>query len=188
MVIPNRRTVMLPSDVMAGLPPDLAASAVAWDSGDPDPECLGELGRGPDAGQPPPRRRLRPGDARRPVAAADVVVLIVPLDAATRGLVDAAFLARMRTGALLVNVSRGPVVDTNALLAECAAGRIRAALDVTDPEPLPSDHPLWRAPGVLISPHVGGNTSAFLPRARRLVAAQLRRLSAGEPLANIVAG
>ncbi|MGB8022084.1 MAG: NAD(P)-dependent oxidoreductase [Candidatus Nanopelagicales bacterium] len=115
-------------------------------------------------------------------------MLIVPLDAATRGLVDAAFLARMRTGALLVNVSRGPVVDTNALLAECAAGRIRAALDVTDPEPLPSDHPLWRAPGVLISPHVGGNTSAFLPRARRLVAAQLRRLSAGEPLANIVAG
>ena len=102
-------------------------------------------------------------------------------------MVDAAFLARMRDGALLVNVSRGPVVDTDALLAECASGRLRAALDVTDPEPLPADHPLWRTPGVLISPHVGGNTSAFLPRARRLVAAQLRRWAAGEPLVNVVA-
>ena len=110
--------------------------------------------------------------------AADVVILIVPLTPDTRGMVDAAFLARMRDGALLVNVSRGPVVDTDALLAECASGRLRAALDVTDPEPLPADHPLWRTPGVLISPHVGGNTSAFLPRARRLVAAQLRRWAA----------
>ncbi len=116
----------------------------------------------------------------------DVVILIVPLTDATRGLVDARFLARMRDGALLVNVSRGPVVDTSALLAECAGGRLRAALDVTDPEPLPPDHPLWRRPGVLISPHVGGNTSAFLPRARRLVADQLRRLDAGDPLANVV--
>jgi phosphoglycerate dehydrogenase-like enzyme len=118
--------------------------------------------------------------------AADVVILIVPLTPDTRGMVDAAFLARMHDGALLVNVSRGPVVDTDALLAECASGRLRAALDVTDPEPLPAEHPLWRTPGVLISPHVGGNTSAFLPRARRLVAAQLRRWAAGEPLVNVV--
>jgi phosphoglycerate dehydrogenase-like enzyme len=117
---------------------------------------------------------------------ADVVILIVPLTEGTRGLVDARFLARMHDGALVVNMARGPVVDTGALLAECASGRLRAALDVTDPEPLPADHPLWRTPGVLISPHVGGNTSAFLPRARRLVAGQLRRWQAGEPLANVV--
>jgi phosphoglycerate dehydrogenase-like enzyme len=118
---------------------------------------------------------------------ADVVILIVPLTPDTRGMADADFLARMPDGALLVNVSRGLVVDTGALLAQCAAGRLRAALDVTDPEPLPADHPLWRTPGVLISPHVGGNTSAFLPRARRLVAAQLRRWADGEPLVNVVA-
>ena len=117
---------------------------------------------------------------------ADVVILIVPLTPDTRGMVDAAFLARMHDGALLVNVSRGAVVDTDALLAACTSGRLRAALDVTDPEPLPPAHPLWRAPGVLISPHVGGNTSAFLPRARRLVAEQLARWTRGEPLANMV--
>jgi phosphoglycerate dehydrogenase-like enzyme len=117
---------------------------------------------------------------------ADVVVVIVPLTDDTRGLVDAAFLGRMRPGALLVNVSRGAVVDTDALVEATAAGRIRAALDVTEPEPLPPDHPLWRTPGVLISPHVGGNTSALLPRARRLVAEQLARWSVGEPLANVV--
>jgi phosphoglycerate dehydrogenase-like enzyme len=94
----------------------------------------------------------------------------------------------MKDGALLVNVARGQVVDTEALVAELASGRLRAALDVTDPEPLPKGHPLWSAPGVLISPHVGGNTSAFLPRGRRLVSAQLRRYVAGEPLANVVAG
>jgi phosphoglycerate dehydrogenase-like enzyme len=119
---------------------------------------------------------------------ADVVLLIVPLTPETTHLVDARFLARMRDGALFVNVSRGLVVDTDALLAECGSGRLRAALDVTDPEPLPTAHPLWRAPGVLISPHVGGNTSAFLPRARQLVVAQLERYVAGEPLANLVRG
>ncbi len=119
---------------------------------------------------------------------ADVVVLAVPLSADTRGLVDDVFLARMRDHSLLVNVARGPVVDTDALVAHVAAGRIRAALDVTDPEPLPPDHPLWALPGVLISPHVGGNTSAFLPRARRLVEGQLRRFAAGEPLASVVSG
>lgn len=117
---------------------------------------------------------------------ADVVIVIVPLTERTRGLVDAGFLSRMSPGALLVNVSRGAVVDTDALVAATARGHIRAALDVTDPEPLPAGHPLWRTPGVLISPHVGGNTSAFLPRARRLVTEQLRRWRAGEPLANVV--
>lgn len=118
---------------------------------------------------------------------ADVVVLATPLTDATRGLVDADFLARMRDGALLVNIARGAVVDTSALLAELESGRLRAALDVTDPEPLPPDHPLWRAPGTLITPHVGGPTSAFLPRATRLVRDQLTRWAAGEPLANVVA-
>jgi phosphoglycerate dehydrogenase-like enzyme len=117
---------------------------------------------------------------------ADVVVLTVPLTDQTRGLVDAAFLARMRDGALLVNVSRGQVVDTDALLAELASRRLMAALDVTDPEPPPVGHPLWSAPGLLISPHVGGNTSAFRPRAVRLIVDQLRRFAAGEPLANVV--
>ena len=117
---------------------------------------------------------------------ADVVILIVPLTEQTRGLADSGFLGRMRDGALLVNVARGPVVDTDALLAECSTGRLRAALDVTDPEPLPAEHPLWRTPGVLVSPHVGGNTSAFLPRAQRLVADQLRRYRAGQPLVNAI--
>lgn len=117
---------------------------------------------------------------------ADVVVLAVPLDDSTRGLVDTSFLARMRDGALLVNIARGPVVDTDALVAAVASGRIRAALDVTEPEPLPPGHPLWTLPGVLISPHVGGNTSAFLPRARRLVADQLARFAEGRPLQSVI--
>jgi phosphoglycerate dehydrogenase-like enzyme len=117
---------------------------------------------------------------------ADVVVLTVPMTDQTRGLVDAGFLARMRDGALLVNVARGPVVRTDDLVAEVSSGRLRAALDVTDPEPLPPGHPLWSAPGVLVSPHVGGNTTAFLPRAARLVEAQLRRWAAGEPLAHVI--
>jgi phosphoglycerate dehydrogenase-like enzyme len=118
---------------------------------------------------------------------ADVVVLSVPLTAQTRGMVDREFLARMRDGALLVNVARGPVVNTDALLAELRTGRLRAALDVTDPEPLPPDHPLWTAPGILISPHVGGNSTAFLPRAYRLIVDQLTRYAAGEPLRHQVA-
>jgi len=117
---------------------------------------------------------------------ADVVVLCLPLTPATTGLVGADFLARMRDGALLVNVARGAVVDTDALVAELATGRITAALDVTDPEPLPPGHPLWSAPGVLISPHVGGNTSAFLPRAYRLLADQLGLFATGQPLQHVV--
>ncbi|WP_030333998.1 2-hydroxyacid dehydrogenase [Streptomyces sp. NRRL B-1381] len=116
----------------------------------------------------------------------DVVILSTPLNPSTRGLVDAEFLAAMPDGALLVNVARGGVVHTKALLAELESGRLRAALDVTDPEPLPAGHPLWHAPNVLITPHVGGSTSAFEPRAKRLLAAQLTRFAAGEPVENVV--
>ncbi|KOG47907.1 dihydrofolate reductase [Streptomyces virginiae] len=117
---------------------------------------------------------------------ADVVILVTPLTEATRGLVGADFLGRMKDGALLVNVSRGPVVDTKSLLAEVESGRLRAALDVTDPEPLPAGHPLWHAPNVLITPHVGGSSSAFEPRAKRLLARQLTRFAAGEPVEHLV--
>ena len=119
---------------------------------------------------------------------AEIVVLIVPDTPQTRGLVDAEFLAALPDGALLVNVARGPVVVTDDLVAALHSGRIRAALDVTDPEPLPADHPLWRAPGVLISPHVGGASSAMEPRSYRLVTRQLQRFADGEPLANIMSG
>jgi phosphoglycerate dehydrogenase-like enzyme len=115
---------------------------------------------------------------------ADVVVLLTPLTPESRHLVDAGFLSRMKDGALLVNVARGPVVDTEALLKELSAQRLRAALDVTDPEPLSADHPLWHAPGVLITPHVGGPSSAFLPRAKRILREQILRYENGEPLAN----
>ncbi|MER6341239.1 2-hydroxyacid dehydrogenase [Streptomyces tendae] len=117
---------------------------------------------------------------------ADVVILSTPLTEATRGLVDAEFLARMKDGALLVNVARGPVVDTKALLAELESGRLTAALDVTDPEPLPPGHPLWHAPGIVVSPHAGGPTSAFLPRAKRLLVDQLTRFVNREPLRNVI--
>jgi len=117
---------------------------------------------------------------------ADIVVLAVPLTVTTKRLVNDSFLSQMRDGALLVNVSRGGVVDTDALVQHAQQGRIRAALDVTDPEPLPPEHPLWQIPGVLISPHVGGNTSAFLPRARALVENQIARWRNGEPLAHVV--
>ncbi|MGP3634079.1 2-hydroxyacid dehydrogenase [Streptomyces sp. 24-1644] len=117
---------------------------------------------------------------------ADIVILSTPLNASTQGLVGAEFLKAMRDGALLVNVARGQVVDTQALLSELECGRLRAALDVTDPEPLPAGHPLWHAPNVLITPHVGGSTSAFLPRAKRLLAGQLTRFAAGEPVRNVV--
>jgi phosphoglycerate dehydrogenase-like enzyme len=115
-------------------------------------------------------------------------VLIVPLTELTRGMVDAAFLARMKDGALLVNVARGQVVDTDALVSELDSGRLCAALDVTDPEPLPGDHPLWRCPNLLVTPHVGGASTAMEPRAHRLVRDQLARFAAGEPLLNVMAG
>ncbi len=108
----------------------------------------------------------------------DVVVVIVPLNDSTRQLVDDAFLSAMPDGALLVNVARGPVADTDALVAH--AGRLSIALDVTDPEPLPDGHPLWTAPHVLITPHAGGNTTALLPRMAELVHRQLTRIVAGD--------
>jgi phosphoglycerate dehydrogenase-like enzyme len=119
---------------------------------------------------------------------ADIVVLIVPLTDATRGLIRAPELALMRPGALLVNAARGPVVDTDALVAALQQHRIRAAVDVTDPEPLPAGHPLWSAPNCLITPHIGGSTPQFIHRAFRFAAQQLRRYIAGQPLENIVTG
>lgn len=118
---------------------------------------------------------------------ADVVIVVVPFNEATRGMIDSGFLQQLKDGALLVNVSRGVVVETAALLSELQSGRLRAALDVTDPEPLPPDHPLWRAPNTFITPHVGGDTSAFMPRAWRLLADQLKRYASNEPLANVIA-
>ena len=138
-------------------------------------------------------RRARDGvhpttDLPRLLPRADVVVLLTPATDETRGMVDAKFLAQLKDGALLVNVARGVVVDTDALLAELTTERIHAALDVTDPEPLPAGHPLWAAPNVLINPHRGGASTAFEPRVARLVRAQLERYTKGEPLINIVAG
>ncbi|HYJ69455.1 MAG TPA: 2-hydroxyacid dehydrogenase [Nocardioidaceae bacterium] len=138
-------------------------------------------------------RRERPGVAPTEqlpelLPRADVVVLMTPATDHTVGMVDATFLAHLKDDALLVNISRGPVVDTDALVAELGSGRIRAALDVTDPEPLPSGHPLWSAPNLLITPHRGGASTAFPPRVARLVRDQLARYVAGEPLHNVVAG
>jgi phosphoglycerate dehydrogenase-like enzyme len=120
--------------------------------------------------------------------AADVVVLIVPKTSETVGLVDQRFLRLMSDGALLVNAARGPVVDTAALLAELQSGRLRAVLDVTDPEPLPTDHPLWNAPNLLITPHVAGSVLGLTDRFVALLVDQLRRFEAGQPLHNVVSG
>jgi phosphoglycerate dehydrogenase-like enzyme len=117
---------------------------------------------------------------------ADVVVLVTPLTEDTRGLLDARRLALLPDGGLVVNVGRGPVLDTGAMTAEAQTGRLRAALDVTDPEPLPADHPLWGCPGVLITPHVAGGAAAFYPLAARFVGQQVRRFVTGEPLRNVV--
>jgi phosphoglycerate dehydrogenase-like enzyme len=118
---------------------------------------------------------------------ADAVVVLTPLSDSTRGLLGAAELAAMRDGALLVNAGRGPVIDTDALLAEVGSGRLRAVLDVTDPEPLPDGHPLWSAPGVLaITPHIAGDSKLGHRRAADLAARQLARWAAGEELENVV--
>ena len=117
---------------------------------------------------------------------ADVLVILLPLTAETRELVGAEVLSRLKPGALLVNASRGAVVDTTALMAALTDGGIRAALDVTDPEPLPDGHPLWSMPGVLITPHVAGDVSGEEDRAWALVADQVGRLARGEPLRNVV--
>ena len=117
---------------------------------------------------------------------ADIVVLILPLTPQTRGIFGEKQIRMMKPGALLVNAARGPVVDTQALVLALEEKRIRAALDVTDPEPLPEDHPLWSAPNCLITPHIGGSTPEFIYRAFRFAAQQVRRFAAGEPLENVV--
>jgi phosphoglycerate dehydrogenase-like enzyme len=117
---------------------------------------------------------------------ADIVIVIVPLTKETHGMFDAARLAKMKQGALLVNAARGPVVDTDALVAALQANRICAALDVTDPEPLPHGHPLWAAPNLFITPHVAGGSPRFLERAFTLAGQQVERYLKGEPLINVV--
>jgi phosphoglycerate dehydrogenase-like enzyme len=117
----------------------------------------------------------------------DVVILIVPLNSGTRHFMNATRLRAMKDGAALVNVARGPIVDTDALINELNTRRITAALDVTDPEPLPDGHPLWSAPNLIITPHVGGDSEAFLPRGRKLVEEQAERFVTGVPLLHIVA-
>ena len=136
-------------------------------------------------------RRAREGVAgaeRLPelLGGADVVVLLVPSTSTTAGMVDARFLASMKDGSLLVNAARGSVVDTDALLAELSTGRLRAALDVTSPEPLPPGHPLWSAPGVLITPHVAASTPLSLTRVARLVREQAESYMRGDPLRNVI--
>jgi phosphoglycerate dehydrogenase-like enzyme len=139
-------------------------------------------------------RRPRPGVPRvismdglpEVLPRADIVILLVPVTPATTGLVDAHFLARLHDGALLVNAARGSIVDTAALLAELSSGRLRAALDVTDPEPLPEGHPLWSAPGLLLTPHVAGAMTTTMSQVMALVKDQLARYAAGEPLRHVV--
>ena len=117
---------------------------------------------------------------------AEIVILTLPGGDATRHIIDDAALSLLPEGALVVNVGRGPLVDTDALVEHARRGRIRAALDVTDPEPLPSDHPLWTLPGVLIAPHVGGASTAMRPRIAKLIRTQIDRMLAGEPPLNVV--
>jgi phosphoglycerate dehydrogenase-like enzyme len=117
---------------------------------------------------------------------AEVIILILPATAETKHLIGAPQFALMRQGALLVNAARGPIVDTDALVEALHAGRVRAALDVTEPEPLPEAHPLWSCPNLLLTPHIGGSSPQFAPRALRTAADELRRYMAGEPLQNVV--
>jgi len=136
-------------------------------------------------------RRARPGVAALSeltslLPQADVVVLLVPFTPQTAGMVDSRFLAAMKDGALLVNAARGAVVDTSALVAEVSSGRLRAALDVTDPEPLPPDHELWSQPGVFITPHVAASTSVSRQRVAGLVREQAAACTRGEPLRNVI--
>jgi phosphoglycerate dehydrogenase-like enzyme len=136
-------------------------------------------------------RRARPGvrgagELPALLGGHDAVVVMVPYNDSTRHMVDAAFLSRMPDGAVLVNAARGPIVDTDALLAELRSGRLRAALDVTDPEPLPPGHPLWHAPGVLFTPHIGGNTTGAAERAWQVAAGQIAQYAAGKRPDNLV--
>jgi phosphoglycerate dehydrogenase-like enzyme len=122
----------------------------------------------------------------RLLADADVVVLLLPFTEQTRGLLGEEFLAGMKDGALLVNASRGGVLDTDALVRHLQQGRLTAALDVVDPEPLPEGHPLWEAPGLLLTPHVAGSTSTIMARCYATVRRQLDRYVRGEPLQNVI--
>nr|WP_173922670.1 2-hydroxyacid dehydrogenase [Agromyces sp. Marseille-P2726] len=117
---------------------------------------------------------------------AEIVIIGVPLTESTTRLVDAGFLAALPDGALVVNIARGKVADTDAIVAEAASGRLRFALDVTDPEPLPDGHPLFALPNVLISPHVGGASTAMMPRMARLLRQQIERMLHGEEPLNVV--
>jgi phosphoglycerate dehydrogenase-like enzyme len=134
-----------------------------------------------------PREGVRPmTELQEALPIADVVIILVPVTDETRHLVNEEFLKSMKDGALLVNVARGPIVDTDALLKELTAQRITAALDVTEPEPLPPGHPLWQAPGLLLTPHVGGAITGANDRAYAIVRDQLARYAAGEPLRNVI--
>jgi phosphoglycerate dehydrogenase-like enzyme len=117
---------------------------------------------------------------------AEIIVLILPSTAETRHLISTRQLELMKQGTLLVNAARGPIVDTGALVHALTAGRIRAAVDVTEPEPLPLDHPLWKCPNLLITPHIGGSSTQFAPRSIKTAELELRRYIAGEPLRNVV--
>jgi phosphoglycerate dehydrogenase-like enzyme len=119
---------------------------------------------------------------------ADVVILLAPVTPETIGMADANFLRRMKDGALLVNAARGSLVVTDDLVAELAAGRLSAAVDVTEPEPLPPGHPLWALPNVLITPHVGASTPVSARAAQAFVKDQAERYLAGQPLANVITG
>ena len=134
-------------------------------------------------------------DGVRPVAdipellpQADVVILLAPVTAATIGMADADFLARMKDGALIVNAARGSLLVTEALCAELRAGRLRAAMDVTDPEPLEPGHPLWTLPNVLITPHVAASTPVSAKTAVSFVREQVQRFITGQPLRNMITG
>ena len=118
----------------------------------------------------------------------DIVILILPLTPETHHLMNRARISSMKEGSTLVNVARGAIVDTDALVEALNRGLLTAGLDVTDPEPLPQGHPLWRAPNVIITPHVGGDSSAFNLRVIKLIENQLAKFATGQPLANIVAG
>lgn len=118
----------------------------------------------------------------------DVIILILPLTHESKHFINADRIKKMKDGATLINVARGAIVDTNALIAELNTGRITAGLDVTDPEPLPEGHPLWSAPNLIITPHVGGDSAAFDPRARKMVEEQLERLAQSKPLLNQITG
>ena len=126
------------------------------------------------------------GDLDSLLSRAEVVVLILPSTDESRGLIGRRQFALMQQGTLLVNAARGPIVQTDALVEALQSGKIRAAIDVTDPEPLPDGHPLWSCPNLLITPHIGGSSVQFAPRALRTAADELRRYMNGEPLHNVV--